>query len=258
MLLADFGIATMLSTASVKHLTTIGGTPSYIAPEQFQGIISREGDQYALGCIAYELVTGHQPFMAPDFLSMGWKHMTEQPIPPTRYNPLLSPAIEAAILKAMAKQRAERHVDILVFLAALREPFSQTTVLNKTPAIHLIQPPVLAPASSIPSIPSTMSPSSSQAAQEFSHKEQLYLDWIHSHPHGFVINTGRSKNPSYMVLHRAWCKTMSHYSKNAAPGGFTERDYIKVCASDLSSLREWVRQHGRTDGSFSVEHQCYK
>jgi len=96
------------------------------------------------------------------------------------------------------------------------------------------------------------------AAQEFSRNEQPYLDWIHSHPHGFVINTGRSNDPKYMVLHQAWCKQISQYSKNAAPGGFTERDYIKVCASDLSSLRDWVRQHGRSDGTFSTEHQCYR
>ena len=139
-LLADFGIATMLSTASVKHLTTIGGTPPYMAPEQFQGIISKEGDQYALGCIAYELITGHQPFTAPDFLSMGFKHLTEQPIAPTCFQPHLPPTIEAAILKAMAKQRADRHANILAFLAALHAPFTQPTVRNATPPAPSIPP----------------------------------------------------------------------------------------------------------------------
>jgi len=108
-LLADFGIATMLSKASVKHLSTVSGTPPYMAPEQFQGTISKEGDQYALGCIAYELVTGCLPFNAPDFLSMGFKHLTEQPLAPTEFNPQLPSAIEAAILKAMDKRRTKRH-----------------------------------------------------------------------------------------------------------------------------------------------------
>ncbi len=114
-LLADFGIATMLSTSSIEHLTTVSGTPPYMAPEQFRGIISKESDQYALGCIAYELVTGRLPFSAPDFFAMGFLHFTEEPEPPSHYNHQLSPAIEAAFLKAMAKQRGERHQTFSLF-----------------------------------------------------------------------------------------------------------------------------------------------
>jgi len=124
-LLCDFGIATMLSSASVKNLNVVSGTPPYMAPEQFRGTASKESDQYALGCIAYEMLTGRRPFSAPDFVSMGFKHLTEPPVPPTRYNPRIAPAIEAAVLKAMAKKREERHASVLAFLAALSEPFSQ-------------------------------------------------------------------------------------------------------------------------------------
>ncbi len=94
-------------------------------------------------------------------------------------------------------------------------------------------------------------------AQEFSNDEQGYLDWIRSHPHGFVLNMKRSKNPNYMVLHKAGCRQISQYSKNADRGGFTERGYIKVCASDVPSLCDWVRQHDRPDGTFSAEHGCF-
>ncbi len=141
-LLADFGIATMLSTASVKHLTTIGGTPPYMAPEQFQGSISKEGDQYALGCIAYELMTGSLPFTTPDFLSMGFKHLTVQPLAPTRHNPQIPTATEAAILKALAKQRTERYTDIPSFVAALRVPFTHVTEINIAQPASPIQPTV--------------------------------------------------------------------------------------------------------------------
>jgi serine/threonine protein kinase len=127
-LLADFGIATKLSTTSVKQLTTIGGSPSYMAPEQFRGVISKEGDQYALGCIAYELMTGRLPFLASDFISMGFQHLTKQPPAPTLFNPQLPSTWEAAILKAMAKQRSRRHANIPEFLAALRTPFVQPAV----------------------------------------------------------------------------------------------------------------------------------
>ena len=154
-LLADFGIATMITTASVQHLTIVSGTPSYMAPEQFQGVISKEGDQYALGCIAYELVTGHRPFSAPDFLSLGFKHLSEQPIPPRQYTPLVPAAIEAAILKAMAKQRQDRYATISDFLADFSAPFTQSTVLQ-TP---VQQPPQVshplapAPSLSVPASP---------------------------------------------------------------------------------------------------------
>src|SRR5262249_36835194 len=121
---------TMLSTASVKHLTTVGGTPPYMAPEQFQGLISKEGDQYALGCVAYELVTGRPPFTAPDFLSMGFKHLTEPPIAPRQINPSLPPAIERAILKPLSKQRTDRYADVSAFLAALHEPLTELTVMG--------------------------------------------------------------------------------------------------------------------------------
>ena len=117
-LLADFGLATTLSTSSVKY-SSIMGTPSYMAPEQFRGIVSKEGDQYALGCIAYELFTGQRPFSAPDFFAIGFKHLTDHPVAPTQLNPQLPKHIERAILKAMAKQRGERHTDVRAFLTAL-------------------------------------------------------------------------------------------------------------------------------------------
>jgi serine/threonine protein kinase len=87
-LLADFGIATTLSTSSVKY-STVMGTPAYMAPEQFQGTLSHQGDQYALGCIAYELFTGQKPFDAPDFFAMGFKHLRDTPIAPHQLNPLI-------------------------------------------------------------------------------------------------------------------------------------------------------------------------
>ncbi|GAC1481074.1 MAG: hypothetical protein NVS2B12_36180 [Ktedonobacteraceae bacterium] len=123
-MLADFGIATMLAT-SIKYGTAIG-TPYYMAPEQFRGSISKEGDQYALGCIAYELFTGRVPFTAPDFFALGYKHMSETPLAPTQLNLLLSRSIDQAVLKAMAKQRSDRYADISAFLAALGAPSAIT------------------------------------------------------------------------------------------------------------------------------------
>ena len=150
--LADFGIATMLAT-SMKYGTAIG-TPYYMAPEQFRGSISKEGDQYSLGCIAYELLTGRVPFTAPDFFSLGYKHMTEKPMPPTQLNLLLNRTIEQAIMKAIAKQRTDRYPDIAAFLTALgissaapptRQPIAPVTPISPTPLhFNQIAPPMRA------------------------------------------------------------------------------------------------------------------
>src|SRR5437868_8818760 len=72
-LLADFGLATMLATASVEYVSN-AGTPRYMAPEQYRGVVSKESDQYALGCIAYELFTGRSPFSGPDPMALMYQH----------------------------------------------------------------------------------------------------------------------------------------------------------------------------------------
>ncbi len=116
--LADFGIATVLGTLTIQQATIIG-TPPYMAPEQFKGLVGRESDQYALGCIAYELFTGRQPFTAPDFFSMAFKHMQEIPTAPRQLNADLPTHIEQAVLKAMAKERTDRYASVLTFTVAI-------------------------------------------------------------------------------------------------------------------------------------------
>lgn len=68
----------------------------------------------------YELVTGRQPFTAPDAILMGLKHAREPPIPPTWLNPDLPPEIEYIILKSLEKRRINRYPDIFTFIQALQ------------------------------------------------------------------------------------------------------------------------------------------
>ena len=91
---------------------------------------------------------------------------------------------------------------------------------------------------------------------EFIGDDLAYLQWLHKHPSGYVLNTERSKNPNYMVLHGAWCQYINGQGSSGKPGRFTERDYIKICSTNVQSLRGWVRDHGRPSGSFSSE-ECY-
>lgn len=119
-LLSDFGLAAALDSASVKLTATQGkGTLAYMSPEQFKGTTSREGDQYALGCLAYELYTGRRVFDATEFPAVAFQHATQAPTPPTHYNPQLPDYIEQAILRALAKERTDRYPSISAFIHAL-------------------------------------------------------------------------------------------------------------------------------------------
>jgi serine/threonine protein kinase len=123
-MLADFGIATLTESARTVSADAIG-SPPYMAPEQFDGIVSMKSDQYALGCLAYELFTGSRPFQSPaDPTWFAWrhKHLIEVPPAPTQFNSYLAPSIEQALLKALAKDRLRRHADIATFVMALATP----------------------------------------------------------------------------------------------------------------------------------------
>ncbi|GLV59886.1 hypothetical protein KDH_67100 [Dictyobacter sp. S3.2.2.5] len=115
-LLADFGIA--LQIQKTRRVDEIG-TPAYMSPEQFKGKISKKSDQYALGCIAYEIFTGQQIFMADDPYTIGYKHIYEAPIEPRELNPDIPEGIEIAVLKALAKERDDRYESVSDFIQAL-------------------------------------------------------------------------------------------------------------------------------------------
>src|SRR6266566_2500994 len=119
-LLADFGIAVLLSSIRTGIVGS-GGTPPYMAPEQFEGLASPKSDQYALGCIAYELLTGRKMFSIPNATLEAWwyHHAKVEPMPPRQYNPHLPALIEQAILLAISKDRSKRHRDVVAFIQAM-------------------------------------------------------------------------------------------------------------------------------------------
>jgi serine/threonine protein kinase len=119
-ILTDFGLV-LLTEAGTQGEAF--GSPRYIAPEQ---AISSAGavpqsDLYAIGVILYEMFTGELPFDADDPLALALKHMAEAPRPPRERRPGLSPAVEAVILKALAKDPAERYPTGAALVAALDE-----------------------------------------------------------------------------------------------------------------------------------------
>ncbi len=132
-LLADFGIAVVLASGKTEDVGR-RGTLYYMAPEQFNEKVSKKSDEYALGCIAYELFTGRRPFVVPHpTLEIMWnQHANVKPTPPTQFNPNLPIHIEQAILKAIAKDRAMRHPDVKAFITALHKTKEQWLDEGKT------------------------------------------------------------------------------------------------------------------------------
>src|SRR5947209_4134774 len=126
--LVDFGIAHLFDSSlsaidqAPTSLTTTGkifGTPTYMAPERFKGEQAEPAtDIYSLGILLYQLVTGQVPFKADSPLVVGMKHLTEMPPSPRSLRPDLPEPAEAAILRALAKQPADRFATASALAAA--------------------------------------------------------------------------------------------------------------------------------------------
>jgi serine/threonine-protein kinase len=110
-LLADFGIARAVAADSSGSSTGQGvavGTPVYMSPEQASGEeIDTRSDLYALGILAYEMLTGHPPFQGSHRVVVS-KHIAERPVPVERLRPETPRELAAAIMRALEKQPADR------------------------------------------------------------------------------------------------------------------------------------------------------
>ncbi len=119
LLLADFGIArSSVTVASSSH--TIRGTPSSMAPEQWGSNPVPATDQYALAVMTYEMMVGRTPFVG-SMEQVMYQHFSAQPLPPSTYNSQLPPAVDAVILRALAKKPEDRFPSIADFAAAFEQ-----------------------------------------------------------------------------------------------------------------------------------------
>ncbi|MEO8551031.1 MAG: serine/threonine-protein kinase [Kofleriaceae bacterium] len=119
----DFGIAKLVDADGVAqtHSTGLIGTPEYMAPEQIRAKpLDRRTDVYAMGIVLYETVTGRRPFAAAATFDMLVQHLERPPTPPRELRPGLAPAIDAAIVKALAKEPVDRYQTAAELATALR------------------------------------------------------------------------------------------------------------------------------------------
>ncbi|MEW5938156.1 MAG: serine/threonine-protein kinase [Chloroflexota bacterium] len=135
-MLTDFGIAKILfSEGETADLTGTGmgiGTPEYMAPEQWTGKAAPQSDQYALGVVLYEMVTGHKPYTADTPAAILIKQAND-PLPrPKNYVAGVPDAVEKIILKALAKRVEDRFESMVAFKNAL-----EAAPVSKTETTHV-------------------------------------------------------------------------------------------------------------------------
>ena len=108
----DFGIARALAsgTSTMTQTSAVIGTAQYLSPEQARGeSVDARSDVYATGCVLYELLCGHPPFVGDSPVSVAYQHVREDPKPPSASNRDLPPQVDAVVLKALAKNPANRY-----------------------------------------------------------------------------------------------------------------------------------------------------
>ncbi|HEV8599117.1 MAG TPA: protein kinase [Gemmatimonadales bacterium] len=130
---ADFGIARALDQASAGSITHTGqaiGTPTYMSPEQVTGerVIDGRTDLYALGCTLFEMLSGQPPWSGGTMSSLVARRLAEPPPRVRTLEPSVSPAVEKALLKALAREPEQRFNTPAEFAAALETTGSQASL----------------------------------------------------------------------------------------------------------------------------------
>jgi serine/threonine-protein kinase len=107
----DFGIARAMNTEeSLTQTGAVMGTAAYFSPEQAEGkTVDARSDIYSLGVVPYEMAVGRPPFTGDSPVAVASKHVRDQPVLPRVANPACPAALEAVIMKAMAKDPASRY-----------------------------------------------------------------------------------------------------------------------------------------------------
>ena len=127
----DFGISQASWRPRLTNDAEVAGTPQYMSPEQARGFreeIDSRSDQFSLAAIAYVLLTGREPFRAEDPIAVLYQVVHADPPPPAALVPRLGPAVDAVIMRGLAKQSADRFASVLEFAAALRLAITAVTV----------------------------------------------------------------------------------------------------------------------------------
>jgi eukaryotic-like serine/threonine-protein kinase len=164
----DFGVARCLGTVRQTRDGHMIGTAQYMSPEQVRGLESdARSDVYALGVLAYEMVTGFVPFDSDSEYELCRAQVEDAPRAPRTLAPDLSPELEAVILRALEKDPSARFNSVQALREALQAVVSSTASAAEPPdadslATRLVTTPLRV---ALPSLPSVLPQSLAVAAR---------------------------------------------------------------------------------------------
>jgi serine/threonine protein kinase len=151
-LLNDFGIALIAQSTRNQSPQDLAGTVMYIAPEQIQGKPRTASDQYSLGVVVYEWLSGYVPFSG-SFTELCTQHLFAPPPPLKEKIPAIDPAIEQVVVRALTKDPKQRFESVGAFANALEEAAGAQQVpltVELPPPSASLPPTILSPAPSLP------------------------------------------------------------------------------------------------------------
>jgi tetratricopeptide (TPR) repeat protein len=140
----DFGVAKAVSASSGRSsLTSLGvalGTPAYMAPEQAAADphVDQRADIYAVGALAYEMLCGRPPFVAPTPQALLAAHITQAPEPPMQHRRAVTPVLNAILLRCLEKRPADRWqaaTELAAQLEAVATPSAGMTPSGTQPIV---------------------------------------------------------------------------------------------------------------------------
>ena len=208
LIVTDFGIAKLADTKGLTMTGSIIGTPYYMSPEQFNGkAITGATDQYALGIVAYELLTGKQPYTGDTIAEVMRGHLIDDPPSVRAVRPDVPEVIDLCITKMLAKNPADRYATLEDAVLAFGGVSQKVEVEVRTQIISLAksgmmqQPRMSVPVSPVPAQrpPKPAAGAAAAAKTKPAATKRVHIEEEHSEEHEVPVRRKKSSKMPVLV-----------------------------------------------------------